>query len=143
MKAAKSTVGRGPLIYGWAALASFIALGLFLESLHLFKVALYFEVEIRRELWTLAHAHGGLLAIVNVVFGVCAVHSQWRGAAARWAARLFVAAGVLVPVGFFMGGIGNSESDPSLWILLTPLGGLAALLAAVLACFCAWRRTES
>ncbi|MDX1569014.1 MAG: hypothetical protein R3200_00920 [Xanthomonadales bacterium] len=120
------------LRFGWIALAFFIAMGLFLESLHLVKLPMYFEVEIRRELWTLAHAHGALLAIVNVVFALCARQFAWVSGRAVWAGRLLMAAAVLVPTGFFLGGFGNSESDPSLWIVLTPLGALAALLGVIL-----------
>lgn len=118
------------LRFGWLALAIFIAGGLLLESLHLFKSAFYFEVSIRRDLWVLAHAHGALLAIVNIIFGLTAIQLQW-GAAARWPAVALKVAAVLVPAGFLLGGIGNSESDPSLWILLTPVGAVAALAAAI------------
>jgi hypothetical protein len=36
-----------------------------------------------------------------------------------------------MPIGFFLGGILNSEGDPSLGILLVPLGGLCLLVALV------------
>ena len=131
------------LRFGWIALAFFIAMGLFLESLHLVKLPFYFEVEIRRELWTLGHAHGARLAIVNIVFDLCARQLDWSGGRVRWAGRLFIAAGVLVPAGFFLGGVGNSESDPSLWIVMTPLGGLAALVAVMLAGWETWPADRS
>src|SRR4249920_2505171 len=57
---------------GWTAILVFLALGLVLEGLHGFKVALYLDVsnETRRLMWTLAHAHGGLLALINVLVGL-------------------------------------------------------------------------
>jgi hypothetical protein len=40
---------------------------------------------------------------------------------------------VLMPLGFLLGGVKNSESDPSLAILLVPCGGLVLLAALVAA----------
>ena len=42
----------------------------------------------------------------------------------RWGA-------VLMPVGFFLGGVLNSEGDPSLGILLVPAGALLLVVALV------------
>ena len=49
-----------------------VALGLLLESLQGFKVAAYLDVsnETRRLMWRLAHAHGTLLAVVNILYAV-------------------------------------------------------------------------
>ena len=57
---------------GWWALLLFLSLGLVLESLHGFKLQWYVSVgtETRRELWRLAHAHGTMLALVNVAFAL-------------------------------------------------------------------------
>src|SRR5262249_28044773 len=55
---------------GFWALFGFAALGLLLESLHAFKAGLYLDVpnDTRRLLWRLAHAHGALLGLLNVVY---------------------------------------------------------------------------
>jgi len=55
------------LRFGWWSLLVFATLGLILESLHGFKVRAYLDVsnETRRLMWTLAHAHGTLLAVVS------------------------------------------------------------------------------
>ena len=42
----------------------------------------------------------------------------------RWGA-------VLMPLGFFLGGVLNSEGDPSLGILLVPPGALLLIVALV------------
>jgi hypothetical protein len=51
-------------------------------------------------------------------------------------ARWLVIGATLMPLGFLLGGILNSEGDPSLGILLVPAGGAAllfGLLSAALA----------
>ena len=63
---------RRHLRFGWWSLLVFATLGLLLESLQGFKVRAYLDVsnETRRLMWTLAHAHGTLLALVHVIFGL-------------------------------------------------------------------------
>ncbi len=59
---------RKTLIWGWTLLALFLPLGVVLESLHALKVPVYLDSAMRREMWTLAHAHGNLLGILCLVF---------------------------------------------------------------------------
>ena len=59
---------RRALTHGWLLLAAFPPLGLTLEALHALKVQVYFGSILRRELWTLAHAHGTLLGILLLAF---------------------------------------------------------------------------
>jgi hypothetical protein len=40
-----------------------------------------------------------------------------------------MAGAILMPLGFFLGGILNSEGDPSLGIALVPLGALLLVMA--------------
>lgn len=56
------------LRFGWWSLLLFLLLGLVLEAFHGFKADWYLGVAHapRRFSWTLAHAHGTLLAVVNV-----------------------------------------------------------------------------
>ena len=132
---------RPNLAWGWTLLAIFMLGGLTLEGFHGVKLAPYLDHALRRELWTLGHAHGALLAVVNLVYAATApallpVASLRRaGTALRWGA-------LLMPLGFFLGGVGNSESDPSLAILLTPAGALLVIYAAVTCALAAWRRGE-
>ncbi len=130
------TAVRKSLRYGFTALLLFVAGGLTLEFLHLIKAPWYLENHLRRELWVLAHAHGALLALFNLVYAALLSRiaaAVGAGVWLRWGAAL-------VPAGFFLGGIGNSEGDPSLLIVLTPLGALAVLIALVLCVKAAWTR---
>ncbi len=60
------------LRFGWWSLLVFLSLGAVLEALHGFKIGWYVDVgnETRRLMFTLAHAHGTLLALVNIVAGL-------------------------------------------------------------------------
>jgi hypothetical protein len=120
---------RAALRWGWTLLALFLLGGLTLEFLHLIKAPWYFDVRIRRELWVLAHAHGALLAVLCILFALCAGHCLPEERKRALASRLLRWGAALVPAGFFLGGIGNSESDPSPAIVLTPAGALMALHA--------------
>lgn len=113
---------------GWTMVALFLGLGLALESFHLVKLPFYLDLRLRRELWTLAHAHGTLLGAVNVLFGLSAMRLVPHAGRRLLASRLLRAAAVLVPAGFFLGGVGAAEGDPSLFIVLVPAGALLALL---------------
>ena len=60
--------------------------------------------------------------------------------ATRAAVSLWLRLGaVLMPLGFFLGGVLNHEGDPSLAILLVPLGGVILLYALVRAGLAALR----
>ncbi len=62
------------LRFGWWSLLVFLSLGAVLETLHGFKIGWYIDVgnETRRLMFTLAHAHGTLLAVVNIAAGLTA-----------------------------------------------------------------------
>ena len=121
--------------FGWWALFCFATLGLVLETLHGFKLGLYLDVqnETRRLLWTLAHAHGVLLAILHLVLAG-SLQQGWLDARAPLSliSRLFTAAALLLPLGFFAGGIVVHAGDPNLAVLLASLGGLCLLAALAL-----------
>lgn len=113
----------------------FAAIGLFLESLQGFKVAAYLDVsnETRRLMWRLAHAHGGLLAIVNILFAL-SIKSQ-PPAAFPGVQRIsvsLIAATILLPLGFFLGGVVVYGGDPGVGVLLVPIGAALLLLALFL-----------
>ena len=130
---------RACLRFGWTVLAAFMVTGLALESLHLVKAPLYLEVRIRRELWTLAHAHGGLMAIITIAFAHSAARLMKEDKRRHRAALAMRIGALAVPLGFFFGGIGNAETDPSLAILLVPAGTLLVLHAVVSLALAAWR----
>jgi hypothetical protein len=119
---------------GWWSLLVFVLLGLVLEALHGFKVGWYLEStsSARRLAWTLAHAHGTLLAVVNLVLG--ATHERyagWTPRSRRFASNCLIGATVILPAGFFLGGLFPYEGDPGLGILLVPLGGGLLALAVL------------
>ncbi len=123
------------LAIGWWSLFVFVTLGFVLEALHGFKVDWYLNVanQTRRLMWTLAHAHGTLLGLVHLGFGLTVELS-----AARPGKRLHVVSGcltaatVLLPAGFFLGGIWIYDGDPGLAILLVPAGGLLLVVGLLL-----------
>ena len=115
---------------GWVLLALSLPLGVTLEALHGFKLQVYLGSETRHELWRLAHAHGTLLGILLLAFAGLAEKYVAPAARARIARDLCLGA-QLMPLGFFLGGVLNSEGDPSLGIALVPLGALFLLAALV------------
>jgi len=119
--------------FGWWSLLLFAALGLALESLNGFKVRWYLDVsnETRRLMWTLAHAHGTLLALVHVVYGLTLrTAADPRRADQRMVSSALIAASILLPGGFFLAGIAFFSGDPGVGIVLVPLGAVL-LLGAV------------
>src|SRR5262245_58511433 len=97
---------------GWWALLVFLALGIALETMHGFKLGFYLEPahRWRKELWRLAHFHGVLLALVNVAFAVgLGSFGRWTESRLKLASFLLLDGLVLLPLGFFLGGIGHTE----------------------------------
>ncbi len=113
---------------GWILLAVWLPLGVTLEVLLAFKAQGYLQSELRRELWRLAHAHGAGLGLLLLVFAALAPRWLAPEARAKVARELRLGA-VLLPLGFFLGGVLNREGDPSLGIALVPLGALLLLIA--------------
>lgn len=121
---------RRHLVFGWVMLSTFLMLGLVLEVLHGFKVQWYLSLanEARRLLWTLAHAHGVLLGLLNVVYALCLRNFQVRGRRSGVVSGLLAGGSLCLPAGFLLGGIVVHGGDPNVFILLSPIGGL--MLAA-------------
>jgi hypothetical protein len=123
------------MVFGWWTLALFMALGVFLEYLHGFKVGYYLDVgnETRRLMFTLAHVHGTLFGVIHILFALTARFmpakaDNWQ----RIASPLLMAASVLMPGGFFLGGVWFYDGDPGLGIFLVPIGAVAIIIATVL-----------
>ena len=131
----RSALLRSHLRFGWWALLAYLTLGIVLEALHGFKVGWYLNVssETRRLLFTLAHAHGTLLALVNMGFSFALAQLPgWGGAGRKVASSSLKAATLLLPGGFFLGGLVIHQGDPGLGILLVPLGALLLLVSVAL-----------
>jgi hypothetical protein len=119
---------------GWWALAGFAAAGLVLESLQGFRTPWYVDADVdtRRTMFRLAHAHGALLGVVNLAFAAM-LHN---GMLARLetparTSMLLLVGSLAIPIGFVLGGVWFVQADPGYGILLVPAGALA-LLAALL-----------
>src|SRR5215471_20393196 len=119
---------RKTLRTGWLLLAISLPFGVTLEALHGFKAQAYLASDVRREMWRLAHAHGTLLGILCLVAAALAEAHIPEAIRARVMAMIRWGA-VLMPLGFFLGGVLNSEGDPSLGILLVPVGALSLIVA--------------
>jgi hypothetical protein len=122
---------RRHLRFGWWSLLVFAAFGLLLESLQGFKVGAYLDVtnETRRTLWRLAHAHGTLLSVLHVLFGLNARATDKVLMNARLISFTLTGASLLVPGGFFLGGFGFKGGDPGLAVLLVPVGAVLLFFA--------------
>jgi hypothetical protein len=117
------------LRFGWWSLFVFLFLGLGLETLHGFKVGWYVDVgnETRRLMFTLAHAHGAALALVNIGAGLT---TRNKGFDLRPSISVtLIWATILLPGGFFLGGIVTYDGDPGLGIWLVPIGALLLFYA--------------
>ncbi len=126
-----TTPAQQHLTHGWFALLVFVSLGLVLEGLHGLKVGWYLDVanETRRSMFTLAHAHGTLLGLMQLAFA----HTLQTGVEPpRVAGRMLDAASLLLPGGFLLGGVWVHSGDPGVGILLVPVGALLMIGATAL-----------
>ena len=116
-------------------LLGFLTLGIVLEAMHGFKIRWYLDManSTRRMMWTLAHAHGVLLALVNIAFSMTvAALDGWNGRARRIASPCLLGAGIALPGGFFLGGLVIHAGDPGVGIFLVPLGAAMLFVAVAL-----------
>lgn len=126
---------RRHLRIGWWSLLVFLTLGMVLETLHGFKIGWYLNVsnETRRLMWSLAHAHGTLFSLIHIAFA--ATLSLLPARAGNWpdTASMFLnAATVLLPGGFFLGGLYIYGGDPGIGVYLVPLGAFCLLFAVLI-----------
>lgn len=120
---------------GWWGLLCFLTLGIVLEIFHGFKIGFYLDVtnHTRRLMWTLAHAHGTLLALVNLAFAfTLTVLPAFAPKEKSLSSVLLLSALILLPAGFFLGGLVIYSGDPGFGILLVPIGALFLLIAVFL-----------
>ncbi len=134
---AVAEVARTHLRFGWWSLLVFLTLGAVLEALHGFKVSFYLATgdhETRRMLWTLAHAHGTLLSLVHILFALSLPSlASLTGRSRTIASRCLCAGSILLPGGFFLGGLVLYGGDPGLGILLVPVAIVPLWLGVFLA----------
>jgi membrane protein DedA with SNARE-associated domain len=77
----------------------------------------------RRLMFTLAHAHGTALALVNIVAALTARNVENFELRASVSTCL-IWSGILFPFGFFLGGIVTYGGDPGLGVWLVPVAAL-------------------
>lgn len=129
-------LARRHVALGLWALLLFITLGAALEGLHAFKADAYLnaENEARRLMWRLAHAHGTLVALLHVVFGVLVGAGHFKASSLlRLASGALSTALLLLPCGFFLGGVVLSGGDPGPLVLLVPPGAVCLFSGVLLA----------
>ena len=114
-------LARRHLAWGWWSLAAFTMLGLVLEAAHGLKLGWYLDVSsaTRRLSFTLGHAHGTLLGLVNIAFALSLDKARLSATAAARASFALRAVTVLMPLGFILGGAVVYGGDPGLAIEYT------------------------
>ncbi len=132
-KASPSFPGKRNLRAGWWTLLVFVCLGILLEIGLGFRGHFYMDVsqQTRRLMWRLSHAHGTLLALLNILYGLIAAHSHSAGQ--QFGSRALLAAGWLIPSGFFLAGLFAYQSTPGLATLLIPSGAILLAIGIFLA----------
>lgn len=106
-------------------------MGMWLEAMLGLRVSGFVDDALRREFLRLGHAHGGLLALMNVALG-WALHRLATPDA--WATRIRIAAWVgalLVGLGFVGGGAWHGPTDPGPFVLLVPAGALMMIASLI------------
>lgn len=123
------------LCFGWWQLLVFLSLGIALEVMHGFKVGWYLDAdhETRRLMLTLAHTHGTLLGLINLAFSWSVTRlPAWPASQQKLASWCLIGASVLMPLGFFFGGLFPYPGDPDLGIMLLPAGAFLLLVSVLL-----------
>jgi hypothetical protein len=102
-----------------------------LELLHGFKVQAYLAVsnESRRLMWTLAHAHGVLLAVINIILGLTLDAGRLSTRNISRVSIALLVASLLLPGGFFAAGVAFYEGDPGVGVVVVPVGAVLLLIA--------------
>ena len=122
--------------WGWWSLLLFLMLGLFLDALRGFKAGFYLDASsaTRRLMWTLAHAHGTLLSLLHLALAAFLyAHPTWPDRLRRIASRALMGGSILLPTGFFLGGLFTYDGDPGLGVYLVPVGAVLLAVAVFLA----------
>lgn len=125
--------------FGWTTVLIWLTFGFVLEMLHGFKSTGYLLDPIRREFWTLSHFHGVTLALVNLIYVHWAENEALRPDRQTLASWALLGGSILMPVGFFLGGLIHFEGDPGLGIFLAPPGALLILFTVLLQTMAVWR----
>jgi hypothetical protein len=124
---------RVHLAFGWWMLAIYTFVGLVLESAHGLKMGWYLDVTAatRRLSLTLGHAHGTLLALVNIAFALSLPRAKLTPVARARASFALRAATIALPLGFLAGGFKFYGGDPGIPIVLVPPSAVLLIIGIV------------
>lgn len=129
--------------FAWTSLLVWASLGFGLEAAHGFKLTLYLDDDLTRMLLRLGHAHGVGLALVVLGYSATIVPTlQLTEGAVPLAGRLLRFAASLMPLGFTLSALGHPEGDPSIAIVLVPIGAACLLVALATITTGLWRRND-
>ncbi len=123
------------LLFGWWSLFCFVVLGIALETMHGFKIGWYLEeaYSTRRLMWTLGHAHGTLLSLVHIAFaGTLSIVPDTFSRSCQIASTCLTGGTILMPGGFFLGGIFIYDGDPGVGVWFVPIGAFLILTSVFL-----------
>ena len=113
----------------WISLAVFMTFGLLFEGLIGYRSPVYLNDPMRRELFRLAHAHGTILSLLVLVADQYLVsRNKILPSSAVWALRI---GAIMMPIGFLLGGISHTETDPHFLIILSPIGGVLLIFGTI------------
>lgn len=113
----------------WLGLAFWLSFGLLLEGLIGYRSPAYLQDEMRRDLFRLAHAHGAIFSLLLAISWLYLRSSSVTiPNVALWSLRLGT---ILMPIGFLLGGMWHTETDPNLLIVLAPIGGVMVIFGVV------------
>ena len=128
-KASRKNAGFSLATQGWFSLAVFMAFGLLFEGLIGYRSPAYLNDPMRRELFRLAHAHGTILSLVLLIV---AEYLNSRDIEIPRIAMLSLRVGaVIMPLGFLLGGIWHTETDPHFLVILSPIGGVMLIFGII------------
>ncbi|MFI6759191.1 hypothetical protein ACIBF5_08615 [Micromonospora sp. NPDC050417] len=91
----------------------------------------YLDNPVRRALWTAGHAHAGVLVLLALVALLYLDQADCSDGLKTLVRSLFVAAPILMPLGFFLSVVRPSDTKPNKLIWLVVVGG-ASLTAGTL-----------
>lgn len=141
-RASMSSFVSTHLLWGVSGLFFYALLGVALEFLLAYKVPAFVDVENseRRLLFRLAHAHGTLLSLLQLGFAFILTQkkSPTIGRRLRVASGTLSAGTLLIPAGFFLGGLDARSGDPGLLVALVPAGAFLLLVGLGLTFWDLW-----
>lgn len=109
-----------------------------LEAAHGWKVSAVLDDELTRTLLRLGHAHGVGLALLAIVHGELAT-PLFEPDGARRVTRAMQLGATLIPLGFALGALGHPEGDPSVLVVLVPIGAIALIDGLTRTVAAVWR----